>query len=243
MNQLQDYKPVQTTILGHDIFYLMPPEKHNFDSFNLHKKDLFYDAINTSFLLPGEIRYVDIGARDGDSIIHLIPLRDRLKKITCFEPNDEEVELLKTNLRLNNLKADIFNFAITEKTDDFTFVWDSTTRNGGLKTDITKDLEQWDCEKTFKGVCWEDFDQALKDSLQDTNFIKVDTEGYDIPALTQLSSIIEKNKPLIQVEWFPNTEQSIINFCTTYNYIPYNIDTRNPVDWGRWIHNIFLLPR
>lgn len=223
-------------LLGHKIFQFVDEDHDHYQQRNL----LYYDyLIIKPFLPKGDIYYVDIGARNGDSIRELVPSKDRVKSVVCFEPNPEEFEKLKIVAEKNGLENFLYQFAISEKSGTLEFVWDEGERNGGLKNE-TSLSQSWDSEKKFKCMCWEDFDEDLKTKLAQTNFIKVDTEGSDVECLIQLKSIIKKNKPLIMIEWFPNTEEKIVQFCKDFNYVA--IDPEKREQPTRWCHNLILLP-
>jgi FkbM family methyltransferase len=223
-------------ILGHEVFQFLDENCNYYEARNL----LYYDYLTiTPFLPKGEIHYVDIGARNGDSIRELVPSKDRVKSVVCFEPNPEEFEKLKIVAEKNSLESSLHQFAISEKSGTLEFVWNEEERNGGLKNE-TSLSQSWGSEKKFKCLCWEDFDEDLKIKLAQANFIKVDTEGSDIESLMQLESVIKKNKPTILMEWFPSTEQKISGFCKNFQYQAIDPETRRPPT--KWCHNLILIP-
>lgn len=223
-------------ILGHEVIQFVDKNCDYYQARN----NLYYDYLTIAPFFPkGDIHYVDIGARNGDSIRELVLLKDRVKSIVCFEPNPEEFERLKIVAEKNGLETSLNQFAISEKSGTLEFVWSEKDANGGLKNEISLS-QSWDSEKKFKCLCWKDFDEDLKIKLAQANFIKVDTEGSDIECLIQLESIIKKNKPTIRIEWFPNTDQKISEFCQNFQYKAINPETwKTPT---KWCHDLILIP-
>jgi FkbM family methyltransferase len=223
-------------VMGCKVFQFMDEDGSYFESRN----QLYYDyLLLTPFLPKGDIHYVDIGARNGDSIRELVPSKDRIKSIVCFEPNPEEFKKLEIVSKENGLESSLNQFAISKESGTLDFVWDEKERNGGLKNEISLS-QNWDSEKKFKCLCWEDFSDDLKMKLSKANFIKVDTEGSDIEALMQLNEIIKKNHPTIMTEWFPNTEEKIKEFCNEFSYSVVDPETRKAPT--KWCHNLILMP-
>ena len=222
-------------IRGHEIIQFVDEGSCYFKERN----QLYYDhCLISPFLPKGDINYVDIGARNGDSLRELIPFKERINSIICFEPNPEEFQKLKIVCEQNNLKASLNEFAISKESGVLDFVWDEKERNGGLKNKISLQ-ESWDSERKFKCLCWKDFSENLKIELENLNFIKVDTEGSDIDCLMQLQEIIVRNKPNIMIEWFPETEDKIKKFCSEFCYYAINPETfKTPKEW---CHNLILL--
>ena len=222
-------------ILGYEVFQFVDES----GDYYRDRDALYYDyLLALPFLPKGEIHYVDIGARNGDSVRQLIPLKERIKSIICFEPNPEEFEKLKIVCNQNKFEVSLNDFAISEESGMLDFVWDEKERNGGLKNEISLS-QNWDSEKKLKCLCWEDFSNDLKIKLSRTNFIKVDTEGSDIDCLMQLQEIIVKNQPNIMIEWFPNTETKIEEFCRKFSYYAINPETLQTPK--QWCHNLILL--
>ena len=84
----------------------------------------------------GDIYYVDIGARNGDSIRELVPSKDRVKSVVCFEPNPEEFEKLKIVAEKNGLENFLYQFAISEKSGTLELVYPKTLNSMILKFNL-----------------------------------------------------------------------------------------------------------
>jgi FkbM family methyltransferase len=188
--------------------------------------------------------YVDIGARDGDSILYLKPFLSRIKKLIAFEPNKEETTFFKKNLAMNNIDCDLYEFAIAEMTKDYDFYWDEKGRNGGVKT-TESSIGKWDKTKSFPAVCYDDLDSNLKEDLAKANFIKVDTEGYDIKVLNQLLPAIKQSNPVIMIEWWPYVETQIAKFCNDnsfFVYDPHHNAMKEELNVSQRVDNLVLIP-
>lgn len=236
-------KKTNLNVFGHEVLYLVPPDiiAQNID---IEKEFNKMASLLSPFLQKKDMVYVDIGARDGDSILYLKPFLSNIKKLIAFEPNKEETPFFKTNLAMNNIDCDLYEFAIAEMTKDYDFYWDENGRNGGVKT-TESSIGKWDKTKTFPASCYDDLDPSLKEDLAKADFIKVDTEGYDIKVLNQLLPAIKQSEPIIMVEWWPYVETQIAQFCNDnsfYVYDPQHRVIREQLHVSQRVDNLILIP-
>jgi FkbM family methyltransferase len=217
---MKNRENIKLNVFGHEAFYLIP-EQESSNLANLEKDFNKMASILWKFLRQKDITYIDIGARDGDSILYLKPFLKNIKKIIAFEPNKEETHFLRQNLSMNNIDCELHEFAIAEMSKDYDFYWDEKGRNGGVKTKESS-IGNWDETKSFPAYCYNDLDPDLKEKLSNADFIKVDTEGYDIKVLNELLPCIQKSLPFIMIEWWPHVENQIVEFCNKNSYYPYD---------------------
>ena len=57
--------------------------------------------------------------------------------------------------------------------------------------------------------------------LDKLDYIKMDVEGYEIHILPEIKSVIEKHKPIIQVELGHGTRSELIEFLKSMSYTPH----------------------
>ena len=234
---------INLNVFGHNVSYLSPNETSSQNT-NFEKEFNKMAALLSPFLQGEDMVYVDIGARDGDSILYLKPFLSRIKKLIAFEPNKEETVFFKKNLAMNNIDCDLYEFAIAEMTKDYDFYWDEKGRNGGVKT-TESSIGKWDKTKSFPAVCYNDLDSNLKEDLAKANFIKVDTEGYDIKVLNQLLPAIKQSNPVIMIEWWPYVETQIAKFCNDNSFFVYDPQhnvMKEELNVSQRVDNLVLIP-
>ena len=219
---MREKKTIRLQGTEKDLYYLNPSEDGTEAKFTKHCQKT-YDFLKL-FIRPNAT-VIDIGARDGDSLLPLLAILEEGSRIIAFEPEKTEFDFLVQNLdMINTLKGqvDYNNFAIGKKTELRDFVWDTKTRNGGFKTEqINKPGAsncKWDKEFQVQSFCWNDLEETLKNKMLEASYIKVDTEGSDIEALTELLPVIKKTRPFILTEWWPFTEKEITEFVNANKY-------------------------
>jgi FkbM family methyltransferase len=199
------------------------------------------------FLRKRDLVYIDVGARDGDSILYLIPLvKNSNIEIIAFEPNVDEKENFIKNMKSNSLEnVSLSSFGISEETKVRNFNWDSKGINGGIVSDESN-IGEWDEIKKFPCKKFKDLDKKLQTKMMKADFIKIDTEGYDSVVLNEFQPIIENNKPVVMVEWWPFTEKYIIEFCKKNEYIIYDpyhhIIRKNLSTQNNRVDDLILIP-
>lgn len=241
---MEERKKVSFDLLGRKINYLMSRSDGEEEVFVEDAKK--YSNFISKILKPNSI-VIDIGARDGDSLIPLFGILNKKCTIVAFEPNDSESIYIEKNLELNGFNYD--NFIIVKKAlgpqdGKLDFVVDIKGRNGGLKNNNTK-IGRWDEEIQVNSTTFESLPQSIKNVILEADFIKSDTEGSDLEVLRQLSKTIDRSRPYIQIEWWPFTEKDIADFCNIKKYIPFdfsNMQFRYSIDLNQRCHDLFLVP-
>ena len=130
--------------------------------------------------------YIDIGAHNGDTSL---PFINKFKKIICFEPNPESFSKLKTNPLL-----ECYNIALG----------DNYAKGELSMNDFTKDPRHGSLVRHRDGN-GKKFEIIIKplDSFkffQDVDFIKIDTEQYELPVIKGAIKTLKKNRPTIMFE-------------------------------------------
>lgn len=145
--------------------------------------------------------YIDIGASTGKTSY---PFVDHFNKIICFEPNPESfIELSKNKL------LECHNFALGDKEETKTLIINDITNNpehGSISTDRNKD---WNNGKKYT------VEVKKLDSFkffENVDFIKIDTEQYELNVLKGAEKTLKRNKPFIMFENKRNEADNAIIF-------------------------------
>ena len=161
---------------------------------------------------------VDIGAQSG--LYSLFAKYLPLSTFYAFEPFPATFELLNDNITLNNItNVKTFNLAISN-TQGISTLNTSANHNGlhtlGKNPLRFNDINPIDVNTTTLDIVFKDIP---------VHYIKIDTEGYEYYILQGGESIIEKYKPVIQMEYnIKNmkqcsvTEEMIHEFVKKINY-------------------------
>jgi FkbM family methyltransferase len=198
----------------------------------------------SNFLEEGSYA-IDIGARDGDSTLPIRAIVGGTGKVIAFEPNPYEYPNLINNIKLNEFdNIEAYNFGISKDNGELEFVFEEGFYNGGLKTPQAQIAH---FPKSIKLQCknWENLPQNLKDDFKKVQFIKIDTEGSDIDILEELAPMIKENKPIILTEWWPHTEERIMQFLNQFGYVPFdkkNLSHINYINIANRVENLVLIP-
>lgn len=155
---------------------------------------------------------LDIGSNIGAATAPLSDLVGQNGKVICFEPNHFFVEEAKQNLiNRHNITYHTYACGYEYGFMDYYFAFD----NGQVvdhKRNIHVDEIPFHIkyEKTKLSVKSIDtYDFIYKNYVVDIDkikFIKIDAEGYDAHILNNLKPLLDKIKPLIQIEWFINNK-------------------------------------
>lgn len=186
---------------------------------------------------------IDVGARDGDSLLPILPILKEDYHIIAFEPIEKEFNKLVKTLTEYNIPENQFTcnqFAIDSETREADFLYDTEDRNGGIKDKLDSvskiafkntgfvTQSQWNQEFTVQCFCWKDLKEDLKNKMMKASFIKVDTEGSDIVVLKELLPVIKKSRPFILFEWYPGTEKEFMSFLEENLLVGINVPRQVP---------------
>lgn len=164
--------------------------------------------------------FLDIGANVGTYSVTIGNLFKKTKnlKILCFEPDLENFEMLKRNIKINKLfnLVEIYNFALSNK-DSWAYILHDDFNPGGSKISSKKSSKI----KTRK------LDSLSLDFNNYEIVIKIDVEGHEQQVLEgSRNSLLSAKKVTIAVEDF--IKPSIINYMLKNNFkflqkiTPYN---------------------
>jgi FkbM family methyltransferase len=152
--------------------------------------------------------FVDIGANTGQHSIYVARLLGA-SRLILFEPIPESCKILKENLRLNCLTeiSDISHLGVglSDRVGRTTFTTDLFNLGGTSLID-----DQKGSIETTTG------DAVL--SSERVDFIKIDTEGFEIKVLNGLVRTIQRERPSIFLEVDDRNAEEFMSFVTGHNY-------------------------
>lgn len=184
---------------------------------------------------------IDIGAHDGDTSIIYGFLVGQNGCVHAVEPSPIFQTGLLLNIFINNFNIKPYYYAVMEKDGLYDFLYDPTCENGGSDL-LTSRIGNYTRKRLVVGKT---FDNIFRDvNFDKINFIKTDTEGHDLHILFSIGDIINKYRPILQIEWFPSTENLIYNFCNTFNYTPFYWSSLKEVNFSNlnWEQDLILVP-
>ena len=187
--------------------------------------DDFTDAFHP-FLNGKSMWTMDIGTSCGDSTVIMASLLSPDSRILAFEPSREIYPLLVQNLAQNTgVRYDIHTVAAGNSFEMIDFVYGSD--NGGL---LIPSLipERGPCKVSYQVQVVQTYTYLRTNytmsELDNIQFIKIDTEGYDYVVLEGLAPLIFRNLIPIMVEWWndPSNNNRLFNVIEKLFYKAYN---------------------
>ena len=187
------FTPSQLSKWRVDTFFSKEPETLAWiDSFkNFDNKTIFWD----------------IGANIGLYSIYAASKHDFLKKIVAFEPSTANLNLLSTNISINNLsdKIYIFNQPLSKSHENFMFLQESFVEEGGSMNAYGVNYDHAGNEfksKMSYQLMGNSINHILrKNILEFPNYIKIDVDGIEHLILSGADEFLNDPKiKEIQVE-------------------------------------------
>ena len=152
------------------------------------------------------IKVVDVGGNIGNHTIFFSKVCGA--DVVSFEPQKNCFETLKLNCELNSVNCECFNVAIGED-------------NRKVAIDQFDSLNLGGNSFSYSDIC--DGDNIVCRSLDSfsfeyIDFIKIDVEGFEIEVLKNSINTIQRHKPLIFIEVFPDNFSKVMNIMEDLNY-------------------------
>ena len=191
-------------ILNFDKFkFFAYPQKKNYSRSFLTKINL-HDESEIELLnknIDKNSIFIDCGANQGFYSIPISGYNPNVK-VYAFEPSEQEMFLLKENIKLNNFyNIETLKVAIAEKEGEFYFKNDNINEHSTKGGFIVDDDENKSTSSIVKAITLNKFVSDLKISENKRIFIKIDLEGYDINAIYGSDTIINNFFVLILFEF------------------------------------------
>ena len=153
-----------------------------------------------SVLRPGD-RFVDVGANIGMISLVGAAAVGRSGCVDSFEPNPSARKRLSAHLEANDIKhATIHPVGLSDKAAKLTL--NLTSSHSGTATLAAVDDEQVVESVEVDVVRGEDI---LLADTRPVRAIKIDVEGFELPALRGLRGLLERDRPFLITEFTPET--------------------------------------
>jgi FkbM family methyltransferase len=177
------------------IFNLLPLKAFNLNS-PLIIERMEIDFIFSRFIKKKILRILDVGAHYGEFIDIFSNLKfgknKQIFEIFCFEPFVSNYRIIqkKTNILKKNIKANIYNFAISNKTEEKLFyVGNSDTLVSCEDRWVKNFKNQFLNNKKILLQCFSFKDFIKKysfDTTKEIDLLKIDVEGHDLVVLNNI---------------------------------------------------------
>jgi len=171
---------------------------------------------NEKFKIKKDDTVIDIGAHIGYFTIYAA--KNAYQGIIySIEPYGESFEILKKNLKLNNLtNVKPFHAAISKATEQVTLYIDKNNQIGNsiFRTDETTESEKVDSFSLG--------DFVKKNKIEKIDFLKIDCEGAEFEILLNLDKELMKNINRISAEVHENSNtdsiDKLVDFLSKNNF-------------------------
>lgn len=211
----------------------LPEKEQHFQQwlYNNMETDYQHIPLNESLKLLKKFRVViDIGANIG---LMTTRYSEIFEEVYSFEPVDINYNCLQDNVKhLNNVKT--YNVALGDKTQD-TFIHNDAnySNSGGWSINDFTNAKWLHYNKKIKLVKESIHVQLLDNYKIKPDFIKIDTQNYELQVLKGAENTIKQSLPIIQVEVEKSNIKQIMKhpitlFLNTLHYRPYTIIKK---DW------------
>ena len=157
---------------------------------------------------------LDIGACTGSYCFLVLLLKNF--KSHAFEPAESTYNILNMNIKLNNCNNKIisYNIGIGDKYQKKNLHLNKMYAGIATFGDNKKYFRPKNLVNTITQECQiKRLDDIYSNTTDIISYIKIDTEGFDLFVLKGSLNIIDKFRPVIQMEWNKNNmNQNNINF-------------------------------
>lgn len=156
---------------------------------------------------------LDVGANLGNHTLYWATKLD-VKKIFSFEPFPANYACLRKNVKNNGLNVvETVQFAVGDKCSKAHVNSFDPDNYGATSFEYAGNSEQDD-----------DIRVVTLDSVRDmmdihnVDFVKIDTEGFELRVLNGMKSILEQDRPVLWIEVGDQTVADILSFLSQYHY-------------------------
>lgn len=205
---------LQTKLNGFTFFGFK--DEYIFETVN--KTNNFYEIKlleKWKYFVPDNSIILDIGSNIGN---HMLYWSKNAKNIYAFEPENSNYELLCKNIESNNLEKITAVKKCVGKEKSFAKVSSIDKSNMGSTT----------FEYADDGISVIDIDSFVtENNIETIDFVKIDTEGFEVDVLKGSLKILEKFKPNIWIEVRTDTLEEVRKILTNLGYDLVDIDTFN----------------
>ncbi|MFK8046429.1 MAG: FkbM family methyltransferase [Crocinitomicaceae bacterium] len=189
--------------------------------------------------------FIDVGANKGE-FSSLLRKAHPQAKIYAFEPNPNTFKLLNKNC---GNSVQVINKGIGEQNGELNLFFDEdniTSEQASSDPEILKTIAKSQNLTSVK-IAITTLDQfTSKNGIEKIDFLKIDTEGFELEALKGARLLLERNK--IRIIQFEFNEVNVVKrrfLKDFYDCLPgfdfYRLDTNRLIPLGEWepFHEIF----
>ena len=192
------------------LYYRMGWLKHNPSYYNHHYAK--------QLIKPGDV-VIDIGGNLGYFTLIFSKLVGPQGRVLAVEPVALYRQVLKKNIS-GCTNVTILPYALGEQEAEIQMGNPSADRHRhGLMRVLKK-------EETAQGTPFETYPVQMRPPMQlfsnlaRVNYIKCDIEGYEIPVIPLMQPLIEKHRPVMQIETDGEHKKQLLQFFRELNYKP-----------------------
>jgi len=172
------------------------------------------------FLKPGDV-FIDIGANIGLHTLFASAIVSNRGMVFSFEPFSENYNLLQHNISLNNASNVVAErIAVSDLKQQIDIRYDTSHANSGMASAYLPGFSQYE---TVDSISLDEY--LFYHQIERVNFIKIDIEGGEYPALSGMRETLKKFNPIILLEinkeilsFTPYAEKDIIDFLKSMGY-------------------------
>lgn len=142
-------------------------------------------------------------------------------KLISIEPVKPFYDVL-THFLGTKSNVTIYNYALGKEAGTITMVMPES--NGMIRTGlphIASSEEEKQQHKTHEVEIVKG--SELLGNLESIDYIKCDIEGYEIVVFIELTPIIEKHQPIVQIEIGPENESEMLAYFTQLGFVQYGV--------------------
>jgi FkbM family methyltransferase len=167
----------------------------------------------------------DVGANIGIWSLFLTSQCSANTEIRCYEPDPQNLELLKTNMLRNNIDHwSIRAVALSNRNGVGTFYSDPVSgATGSLEQESNFAGKHFDAAREEYTVSLTTIDSEIASGVNPPQFIKIDVEGHELEVLQGAKETIRKYRPVLIFETTRN-HSGIADYFRALNYELINVE-------------------
>lgn len=185
-------------IFGKYVFYYLTDDKYVGQRIALEKYEPYETDLIQRQVKKGDV-VVDVGANIG---YYTVLLAQKAKKVYAFEPDSDNFEILEKNIKANGLENVVAIKAAVGSKEGELKLYKSEENLGDHKlyeTPLGSAASPLDEGEKIKVIKLDDF---VKEKI---DLMKIDTQGWEPEVIEGAKNLIEKDKPIIFMEYSPTS--------------------------------------
>ena len=189
------------------------------------------DLLFLKSFLQKDMTFVDIGANQGEFTLYAAHKLTE-GRVISFEPAPYQLGLLKENVRLNKFKnIEVNEYGLLDEEKELNIYTSYSIDSEHGQNEGLSSLYKADNRQELEAVVkLKVFDDEYFADLKRLDFIKIDIEGAELPAMRGMVKSLEKFKPMLLIEMNKETFEAagyemseVLSFLSHLNYEPYNV--------------------